>query len=114
MPETAPAEVVLPGDNLTVEGVPPIPKALAESLRRYTEFRAAGFADWHPTRREMLIRTRFADTFQVHHVAFPGGDRRQMTFYADTVGAASFQPNQGDFFVFSKDTGGNEFAKLSL
>ena len=111
MTEPAPADVVLPGDNLTVEGVPPIPKSLAENLRRYTEFRAAGFADWHPTRREMLIRTRFADTFQVHHVAFPGGDRRQMTFFADTVGAASFQPANGNFFVFSKDTGGNEFSQ---
>ena len=110
MPEPAPA-LVVPGPTLTVEGVPPIPQSLAAGLRRYTEFRAAGFADWHPTRREMLIRTRFADTFQIHHVAFPGGDRRQMTFFADTVGMASFQATQGDFFVFSKDSGGNEWSQ---
>ena len=102
---------ITPGDNLTVEGVPPIPRTLADRLRRYTESRAAAFADWHPTRREMLIRTRFADTFQVHHVAFPGGDRRQMTFFPDAVGAASFQPTTGDYFVFSKDTGGDEFSQ---
>ena len=111
MPESSPADVIAPGDNLTVQGVPPIPRPLADTLRRYTEFRAAGFADWHPARREMLIRTRFADTFQVHHVAFPGADRRQMTFFPDTVGAASYQPTHGDFFVFSKDTGGNEFSQ---
>ncbi len=110
MPATAP-DIIIPGDNLTMEGVPPIARSLADGLRRYTEFRAAAFADWHPTRREMLIRTRFADTFQVHHVAFPGGDRRQMTFFPDTVGAASFQPTTGDYFVFSKDTGGNEFSQ---
>jgi len=110
MPATAP-DIIIPGDNLTVEGVPPIARSLADGLRRYTEFRAAAFADWHPTRREMLIRTRFADTFQVHHVAFPGGDRRQMTFFPDTVSAASFQPATGDYFVFSKDTGGNEFSQ---
>ena len=101
----------MPGANLTVEGVPPIPLALAETLRRYTESRAALFADWHPQTREMLIRTRFADTAQVHCVAFPGGDRRQMTFFADTVGGALYQPTTGDYFVFSKDSGGNEFAQ---
>ena len=111
MPESIATDFITPGDNLTVEGVPPIPKSLGETLRRYTEFRAAGLADWHPARREMLIRTRFADTFQVHHVAFPLGDRRQMTFFADTVGAASYQPTHGDYFVFSKDTGGNEFSQ---
>lgn len=111
MPEPILNDIILPGDHLTVEGVPPIPKALADSLRRYTEFRAAAFADWHPVKREMLIRTRFADTFQVHHVAFPGGDRHQMTFFPDTVGAASFQPTTGHYFVFSKDTGGNEFSQ---
>ena len=106
-----PTNFITPGDNLTVEGVPPLPKSLAETLRRYTEFRAAGLADWHPVRREMLIRTRFADTFQVHHVAFPGGDRRQITFFADAVGAASYQPTLGEYFVFSKDAGGNEFSQ---
>jgi len=104
-------DAVVPGDNLTVEGVPPLPRTLVDDLRRYSEFRAAAFADWHPTRREMLIRTRFADTFQIHHVAFPGGDRRQMTFFPDAVGAASFQPTEGNFFVFSKDTGGDEFSQ---
>ncbi len=111
MPALSPTDFLTPGDNLTVEGIPPLPKSLAETLRRYTEFRAAGFADWHPIRREMLIRTRFADTFQVHHVAFPGGDRRQVTFFADAVGAASYEPNTGEYFVFSKDTGGNEFSQ---
>ena len=102
---------ITPGANLVVEGVPPIPAAQAETSRRYTEFRAALFADWHPQKREMLIRTRFADTAQVHLVAFPGGARRQMTFFADTVGAASFSPVTGDYFVFTKDSGGNEFAQ---
>ena len=111
MPASIPSDTIVPGDNLTVEGVPPIPKSLADTLRRYTEFRAAAFADWHPTRREMLIRTRFADTLQVHQVLFPGGDRHQMTFFPDTVSAASYSPTTGDYFVFSKDTGGDEFAQ---
>ncbi len=110
MPEPAP-QTLTPGPNLIVEGVPPIPLTLAETLRRYTESRAALFADWHPKQREMLIRTRFADTAQAHSVAFPGGDRQQKTFFADTVGAALYDPVDGALFVFSKDTGGNEFAQ---
>ena len=115
MPQTTPDAVspdaVQPGANLTVEGIPPIPVTLANTLRRYTDFRAALFASWHPEKREMLIRTRFADTAQVHSVACPGGARRQMTFFADTVGAASYSPANGDYFVFSRDSGGSEFAQ---
>jgi hypothetical protein len=39
---------------------------------RYTEARAAAFQDWHPTRPEMLITTRFGDTNQIHMVSQPG------------------------------------------
>jgi dipeptidyl aminopeptidase/acylaminoacyl peptidase len=100
---------ITPGENLVVEGIPEIPASLAETIERYTNFRAAGFASWHPTRREMLISTRFADTSQVHLVKFPLGSRKQMTFFPEPVSGASFQPTGGDYFVFSKDKGGNEF-----
>lgn len=102
-------DVVVPSDNLTIEGIPPISKALAEQVSRYTEFRAASFSDWHPTRREMLINTRFADTPQIHRVLFPGGARSQLTFFPDRVGAATYQPTLGDYFIFRKDTGGGEW-----
>jgi dipeptidyl aminopeptidase/acylaminoacyl peptidase len=106
------AAVLAPADNLVVEGLPPIPAELAESANRYTEFRSAGLSDWHPTKREMLISTRFGDTNQVHHVASPGGAREQITFYADRVGGASYHPSAPDYFVFSKDAGGSEFFQL--
>ncbi|MBA3242242.1 MAG: S9 family peptidase, partial [Acidobacteria bacterium] len=104
--------MIVPGDNLVVEGVPNIPSALTEEVRRYTEFRAAGLAGWHPTRREMLISTRFGDTAQVHHVKFPGGARTQLTFFPERVAGASFRPKTGDYFIFSKDIGGSEFFQL--
>jgi hypothetical protein len=46
------------GDNLLVEGIGPIPASLADAVQRYTEFRSASLASWHPTRREMLIPAR--------------------------------------------------------
>jgi hypothetical protein len=59
----APA-VVAPGENLVAEHVPPIPQTLVDSVGRYSEFRSASFGGWHPTRRELLITTRFGDTNQ--------------------------------------------------
>jgi dipeptidyl aminopeptidase/acylaminoacyl peptidase len=103
---------VVPNENLVAEGIPRIPAAIAEAVRPYSESRSAGFASWHPTRREMLISTRFADTAQVHLVKMPGGARRQMTFFPDRVAGASFQPARGDFFLFLKDVGGGEFFQL--
>ena len=98
-----------PADNLVVDGIPPIPGDLPEQVGRYTESRAAGFQDWHPTRPEMLITTRFGDTNQIHRVTQPGGARTQLTFFPDRVDGGSFEPTKGDYFVFAKGAGGNEF-----
>lgn len=106
------AAVFAPGDSLRAEGLPAIPAALAEEVRRYTEFRSAGLADWHPTRREILINTRFADTSQLHEVRAPGAARLQRTFFAENVGGGSYEPKRGDYFLFSKDRGGDEFGQL--
>jgi Tol biopolymer transport system component len=100
---------IVPNENLVAEGIPKIPAAIAEAVRPYTEVRSASFVSWHPTQREMLITTRFADVPQVHLVKMPGGARRQLTFFPDRVAGASFQPTRGDFFVFLKDVGGGEF-----
>jgi dipeptidyl aminopeptidase/acylaminoacyl peptidase len=100
---------LVPGDNLVVDGVPPIPGDLPEQVGRYTESRAALFQDWHPTRAEMLISTRFGDTNQIHQVTQPGGARTQLTFYPDRVEAGSFEPTKGEYFIFAKGAGGAEF-----
>src|SRR2546423_4683074 len=99
---------IVPGDNLVVEGIPKITVALADEVGRYTEFRWAGLASWHPVRREMLIGTRFSDTQQVHLVKMPGGARTQLTFFKDRASGASYHPTDGAYFVFNKDIGGNE------
>jgi dipeptidyl aminopeptidase/acylaminoacyl peptidase len=103
---------VAPSSNLHTEGVPPIPPVLMEDLDHYNNIRAAGLLDWHPTKREMLISTRFADVPQIHRVAMPGGARTQLTFFPDRTGSAQYRPGAGDSFVFSKDTGGGEFFQL--
>ncbi len=104
----APSATLTPGDNLVIEKIPPIPVAIDEQTRRYGDYRTASFFDWHPFRHEMLIGTRFGDVPQVHWVKMPGGEREQMTFYADRVSGAQFEP-KGHYFVFSKDVGGGEW-----
>ncbi|MGH7539161.1 MAG: S9 family peptidase [Gemmatimonadales bacterium] len=101
-----------PSDNLVIEGIPAIPATLPADVRRYTEARAASLSDWHPTRREMLISTRFGNTAQVHVVRMPLGARTQLTFFEEPVGGARYDPRTGSYFVFGKDVGGNEFVQL--
>lgn len=105
-------EMVAPGEQLVVEGIPAIPKRLKEQLRPYTESRAAAFFGWHPTARQMLIGTRFGQTTQIHHLAMPMGARTQWTFFDEPVSGAQYEPKDGGFVLFSRDVGGNEFAQL--
>ncbi len=104
---------VVPNENLVVDGIPKIPARIAEAVGRYTEFRSASLSAWHPARREMLVQTRFGDTPQIHRVKAPGGARTQLTFFPDRAFGATYPPTgAGDFFVFAKDTGGNELNQL--
>lgn len=109
---SAQAPLIRPADNLIAEGIPEIPAALADEVRRYTESRSAAFASWHPTREEMLISTRFGNTNQIHEVRIPGGARRQLTFFNEPIAGAEWEPRAGKYFLFTRDTGGNEFGQL--
>jgi len=99
-------------ENLVVAGVPTAPKELKTDAGRYLEFRSASFSSWHPTKRELLITTRFADANQIHAVRMPGGDRRQLTFTPEPARGGGWQRKQGRYIVFSQDTGGGEFYQL--
>src|SRR5947209_5698754 len=81
---------IAPAENLVVEGVPAIPASLVATAGRYGSYRNAVLADWNPKGREMLIATRFADTAQLHLVRAPGGERQQLTFFADAVSNGRF------------------------
>ena len=99
-PPPAP-EHVQPNSALIVEGIPSIPTAIAQQADRYTQVRSAAFLDWHPTKHEMLISTRFGDVPQVHRVTTPGGARTQLTFFPDRVTSAHYEPTTGKYFIFS-------------
>ena len=107
-----PTPVIAPTPNLVADGIPKIPAAIAADVRRYTEYRSANLVDWHPTRRELLISTRFANAPQLHLVKSPGGARTQLTFADEPITSAHYQPGEGRYLVFRRDTGGDEFGQL--
>ncbi len=99
--------------NLITEGIPEIPERISESLNPYQSIRSASLEGWHPSGDGILITTRFAETDQVHHVAFPGGARRQITFFEEPIASAAVGPDGGTGgFIFGKDVGGSEFYQL--
>ena len=99
-------------DNLVIEGIPPLRASYIAEVKSYTESRSATLVDWNPVTKGMLISTRFANSNQLHYVKFPGGDRRQITFFDEPVNSATFDPIKGEYFIFLKDVGGNEFLQL--
>src|SRR5688572_5002904 len=105
-------DVITPTPNLIVQGIPEIPVFIKNDLSKYTESRSAGFSDWHPVKKNMIISTRFANVPQLHLVKMPLGARKQVTFYEDAVSSGTFEPIAGDYFLFNKDVGGNEFSQI--
>ncbi|MCZ6710053.1 MAG: prolyl oligopeptidase family serine peptidase [Gammaproteobacteria bacterium] len=97
--------------NLVVRSVPEIPAALIERMQRYRNTRSATLVGWLDS--GMLIRTRFADTTQLHRVRSPLGAREQLTFFSEPVRTAHVPPgHRASGFVFPRDIGGSEFYQL--
>ncbi|MGI8410564.1 MAG: prolyl oligopeptidase family serine peptidase [Pyrinomonadaceae bacterium] len=105
-------EVIAPGSNLVVQGIPPVTADLAQSVKKYTEAIPVSLSSWHPTKREMLVVKRAGNTAQVHIVTSPLAKPKQLTDFPDPVGGGSYQPTSGNFFTFSKASGGNEISQL--
>jgi hypothetical protein len=99
-------------DNLVSDGIPALSANLVNEVKNYTEYRVASLVAWHPFKKEMLISTRFANSNQLHYVMMPGGDRKLFTFFDEPISFASFEPVHGDYFLFLRDIGGNEFSRI--
>jgi dipeptidyl aminopeptidase/acylaminoacyl peptidase len=95
--------------DLVIENIPEIPIKLVKNLNSYQDVRSAYFLDWLPDDKGILITTRFGDVAQIHQVEFPGGMRRQLTFFDEPVGGGRVCPDYSiPYFLFSKDSAGNE------
>ena len=102
------AEMVSIPASIAARNVPAIPKERVADLLPYENIRTASLADWHPTQRRMYIRTRFAQSVQLHEVAMPMGARRQLTFYNDPLTSVAARPHDPDQVVFAVNEAGAE------
>lgn len=99
--------------QLLLENIPAIAADITTRLSQYSNARSATLADWTPDGNGLLIRTRFADTVQLHQVGQPLGMRKQLTFFAEPVSGGSYQPGKDSRgFVYSRDNGGDENYQL--
>lgn len=100
---------VTPGDNLVIDGIPPVPQSIAERVARYTEFRSARLFSWHPAGTEMLIGTRFGETIQIHSkplfVIQGKNDPRVPAFESDQIVEAMKQRNTPVWYLVATDEG---------
>lgn len=99
--------------NVILEAIPEVPTSIVETLNRFQNVRSASFADWSEDGESIYIRTRFGNTTQIHHVATPGGARRQLTFFPEPVGGTQRRPGSAQL-QFGMDVGGGEFYQLFL
>ena len=96
--------------QLVFDGVPEAPQRIVEKRNQYQNVRSANFSDWSPG-GGILITTRFGETSQIHHVKEPMHARKQLTFFTEPVGGASYGTS-GDWFLFNRDFGGNEASQM--
>ncbi len=97
---------------MITENIAEIPKELANQVKKYAESRGASLAEIHPTKNEIIINTRFSSTSQLHRIKQNMGARTQITFFDEPVSGASYEPVKGEYLIYSKDIGGNEFGQL--
>jgi len=106
--------LLLPNENLLLQGVPDIPLSLVRQVEKYTDFRGHAFLDWHPVREEMLVSHRRGggNTAQLFAVAGALTEPRQLTDFPDPVTEASYEPREGRYIVFARSPGGSEADRL--
>lgn len=103
---------VLPNENLIAENIASIPKELSQKVKKYSEARGASLVTVNPVKNEIIISTRFGSTNQLHKVVQPLGARKQITFFDEPVGGGIYEPTKGEYLIYSRDAGGNEFGQL--
>ena len=106
--------VLAPPAALLLQGVPPVPQALADAVARYTEFAGHAFVDWHPGRREMLVSHRplGGNTAQLYRITAPLAEPERLTDGAEPVTRAWYEPREGRSIVLMRGAGGDEVYQL--
>ncbi len=108
----AQGDFLVPPPALVLDGIPPIPAEIAAKTEPYTAYKPGRLLDWHPKKREILVRVRLGDADQVHRVAGPGASPEPLTDHADPVAGARYEPRSGGSILFTRGTGGDEVYRI--
>lgn len=92
--------------QLVLQGVPEIPRGLADELSRFHDVRSSLFAGWTANGGAIYTKTRSNGINQIHRVDRANGPRRQITERKDPIGEVARQPG-GHLIAFSMDVGGS-------
>ncbi|MDB5047538.1 MAG: f1pep1 2 [Fibrobacteres bacterium] len=86
---------------------------LLDALPAYLQVRSALFCGWADT--GMYIGTQMGRFPQLHQVAAPGADRRQLTFFPRRLAGFYLNPlPAAKALLFTEDVGGNEEFRLRM
>ncbi|MCC7536943.1 MAG: hypothetical protein IT379_12055, partial [Deltaproteobacteria bacterium] len=99
-------------ETVVFDGIPDVPASLTTRVNRYLNTRSAWLESMSDDGRAILITTRFHETPQLHRLLMPGGDRQQITFAEEPIGAGELVPGDGDSVLYTSDVGGNEQIQL--
>ncbi len=108
----APEPPLEPPPALRLQGVPPVPAALARAVGRYGEFRGVNALDWSPDGRALLVTFRAGSTVQLHRLDAPGAALVPLTRGAEPTREGFFLPADRNVIVFERDTGGSEATQI--
>src|SRR5581483_691305 len=109
----AQGDEVAPNANLEVSGIPKVPAALAQAVKRYTSPYGLPLAGWDPTKREIWLKGISSATW-IARIETPGG-KQQTTTYIQASGVYDlyYQP-QAKYLVYNRDANGNEVFQFFL
>ncbi|NNE05971.1 MAG: alpha/beta fold hydrolase [Xanthomonadales bacterium] len=99
--------------QLILEGAPPIPESLDDTLSRFHDTRSTLFSGWAPDGKGILVKTRFGGINQLHLITQAEGKKKQLTFMEEPIGEVTRQPG-GSLIAFAMDEGGSGFDHIFL
>lgn len=109
----AQGDEVAPNANLEVSGIPKVPAALAQAVKRYTSPYGLPLAGWDPAKREIWLKGISSATW-IARIEAPGG-KQQTTTYIQASGVYDlyYQP-QAKYLIYNRDANGNEVFQFFL
>ena len=108
----AAARPLLPPPGLQADGLPTLQRVQRMQETASAETPVLRFLGWHPQRREMLVLAQAGGSLQLHRLSEPGERPQALTGGRERVDRAQWEPQRGEYLVFSRDRGGDEAFRL--